>query len=704
SGGSTAGLAGWWKLDETSGALAADSSGNGNGGTLQSGATWAAGKLGNAVNLDGSNGHIQGATAGNAFPVGNSPRTATAWVKTASTGGIDRGVLHYGTDGGSGAVNYHLVVRGDGTVAVGNGFGFSLVQTAAKVDNNAWHHIAGVYDGPPSNGARVYIDGTLQASGSLFPPDTGTGSAWRIGRFLNGTTPFQGLLDDVRLYTRALSVAEIQSVLSESGGSVSTPSIAAGVTGLDFGIATVGATSDKAVTLSNTGAGSLIVSSLTAGGRFSVVSPATPLTIAAGAQSGTLTIASNDAARPSVAVTLAGTGVAAGSREAALTPGWDDFSVPYSSGRVTWTTAPAAAGQLTFQAAFELRGSVANRRFTASVHFFIPGATTQTDISQFGGTKLSGRETLSREGVTASLLGAWDFGPLTTDAQGNATAFFSYTVPDRAYFMQFIVRAGDCVANGGSACSADFRTGQKFGTNFETIGGSTPSTPAAILFSDAFSRASKDMCNLGASDQRLGGTTAKYYVPLWPNTTARAQGATLVSNWLVNGGTDYGGVTFAAGPGGCSGQGGEDVGQDLDISMEVMVPTSGGRITQAGPFFRSRSAAPGDGIIGGTSAGYWVQLWSTGEVKVKKLNPQEIVASSAAPAGFDASAVHQLRTLIQGGTLTVWLDGRQVTTVAAGATTGFNDGAAGISFGCEPNRGQIGGQKIRNLVVTVPAH
>jgi hypothetical protein len=42
---------------------------------------------------------------------------------------------------------------------------------------------------------------------------------------------------------------------------------------------------------------------------------------------------------------------------------------------------------------------------------------------------------------------------------------------------------------------------------------------------------------------------------------------------------------------------------------------------QAGPYFRSRAAAPGDGIVGGASRGYWVQLHSNGMVRIKRLNP-----------------------------------------------------------------------------------
>jgi hypothetical protein len=118
-------------------------------------------------------------------------------------------------------------------------------------------------------------------------------------------------------------------------------------------------------------------------------------------------------------------------------------------------------------------------------------------------------------------------------------------------------------------------------------------------------------------------------------------------------------------------------------------------------------------VIGGTSAGYWVQLHSTGEVTVKALNPGETVATTGWPtAAFDASVFHTLEVAFQGDALQVALDGRRltftqngnvVTTVsipASQAPGATNQGAAGVLFACENHRGQIGGQYARNLVVS----
>jgi hypothetical protein len=247
-----------------------------------------------------------------------------------------------------------------------------------------------------------------------------------------------------------------------------------------------------------------------------------------------------------------------------------------------------------------------------------------------------------------------------------------------------------------------------------TVGGGaavtpTPTPTPGVLFSDSFRRADAEPCSLDQVDNALGGSGAHYYLPIFPSAQGPI-GAKIRSNWLENNGLDFGGVQFAALPGSCNSLiRGEDLGQDFNITVELVVPGTSGRITQAGPYFRSRAAAAGDGTIGGEAAGYWVQLWSTGEVKVKRLSPQVFVASSAAPANFDSNAVHTLQVAVQGSGLQVALDGtllsldqggQMVATVSIPATAGSNAGTAGIAFGAETNRGQAGGQKARNLVVS----
>ncbi|MBV8820995.1 MAG: choice-of-anchor D domain-containing protein [Acidobacteriaceae bacterium] len=244
-------------------------------------------------------------------------------------------------------------------------------------------------------------------------------------------------------------------------------------------------------------------------------------------------------------------------------------------------------------------------------------------------------------------------------------------------------------------------------------GTNTAPPPANVILSDSFNRANAGACSLGQADLALGGSGTHYYLPIYSGTSGPV-GASIVSGTLQNTGLDFGGVQLTASAAACSNLSirGETLPQDLDISVDLLVPMTGSNVTQAGPYFRSRAAAAGDGIIGGSSAGYWVQLISTGEVRIVGLNPFATIASTGVPASFDSTVKHALKTAVQGSTLQVSLDGKllsfeqgtsSVTGLTLPATNGSNNGTVGISFGSSDNRGLAGGQRASNLVISAYA-
>jgi len=104
-------------------------------------------------------------------------------------------------------------------------------------------------------------------------------------------------------------------------------------------------------------------------------------------------------------------------------------------------------------------------------------------------------------------------------------------------------------------------------------------------------------------------------------------------------------------------------------------------------------------------------LTSTGEVRLRGLNPNAVIATTGIPTSFNAAVFHKLETVARGASLQIWLDGARltftqnggaVTTLELPATNGSNDGTAGIAFAYEDNRGKAGGQKARNLVIALP--
>lgn len=208
-----------------------------------------------------------------------------------------------------------------------------------------------------------------------------------------------------------------------------------------------------------------------------------------------------------------------------------------------------------------------------------------------------------------------------------------------------------------------------------------------------------------------------YYLPVtdW-DTIMESRRAGDISTPFRNGQKDLAGIQLARSDGNCplTSLEGADVGQDLRIAVDLLVPVDAGHPTLAGPYFRSRRAAAGDGLIGGSSAGYWVQLFSSGMVMVRRLNPWAVVAFSQPNPAFDSTVFHHLEMEARGPNLTVWLDGQAVGFDQGGVTLervsipgtwdgppriGFNEGTAGVSFGAADfqDRGKAGGQRAKNL-------
>jgi hypothetical protein len=206
----------YWQFDEGTGTTAQDASGNGHTGTFQGGVTWAAGRFGSAVHINGTDGVV---VVPNAASL--SPRNAisiTAWFNADSWAGGNRRILEKGDNDDqyrlteeSNVLKFQLVGLSNDTL------------TTALPSTGVWHHIAATYDGAMM---KIYIDGILaaqQASSGLIATTT---SNLHIGSKTPGGTAgnhFLGLIDDVRVYDVALSadyIQYLQSWVDQDVGSV----------------------------------------------------------------------------------------------------------------------------------------------------------------------------------------------------------------------------------------------------------------------------------------------------------------------------------------------------------------------------------------------------------------------------------------------------------------------------------------------------
>jgi hypothetical protein len=200
------GLVAYWKFDEGSGTTVSDSSGNGNTGTLVNGPLWAAGKVGNALYFDGIDDNITVADS-NSLDLSSS-FTLSAWVNPVSTFTDFRSIF---------AKNYTYYLYASVAGYCGNGSplggfeGVGAVCQPSPLPINTWTHLAVTYSGSTltfyRNGVAV---ATSNASGALSPT-TGT---LQIGASQFGEY-FQGFIDEVRIYNRALSNTEIQAIYQQ---------------------------------------------------------------------------------------------------------------------------------------------------------------------------------------------------------------------------------------------------------------------------------------------------------------------------------------------------------------------------------------------------------------------------------------------------------------------------------------------------------
>ena len=200
------GLVAHWRFD----ANGDDSSGFGNAAVPQPGATYsaAAQEGSHCLALDGVNGHAEVADASSLQLVTLS---ITAWVYFDEPIVNEwRAVVEHARD----SDNWYGIYARNGLFQ----FRWGLVQTLnfkSTYQPGKWHHVAGVYDANVGT-ARVFLDGNLDEQfPNAMPPSKAAGKTL-IGSAANGDEHIKGFIDDLRIYSRALSDAEVAAIANGS--------------------------------------------------------------------------------------------------------------------------------------------------------------------------------------------------------------------------------------------------------------------------------------------------------------------------------------------------------------------------------------------------------------------------------------------------------------------------------------------------------
>lgn len=187
-----------WQLDERSGGVAADASGNGRTGTLENGPTWTLGLLGNALQFDGSNDVVT--IADHPSLDGFAAFTLSAWVypyayRASDIAGISDA--------------YQLRLQSDGRVLFSARPMVPSAFSLSTLPLNQWTHLALRYDGTR---LRLYVNGVVDSSVNAAGTVASTATPLRIG---GGSSTWSGRIDDVRVLSRAMSDGEIGQLARE---------------------------------------------------------------------------------------------------------------------------------------------------------------------------------------------------------------------------------------------------------------------------------------------------------------------------------------------------------------------------------------------------------------------------------------------------------------------------------------------------------
>lgn len=198
----------YWPMDEGSGTTVNDRSGTGNNGTIVGGATWVDGKSGKALSFDGTNTYVD---CGNneslsideaitietwfyprAYVTGYAKYPFSKWTTTSDGNYV---MYFFGNSAGTNYKKVQFYGKAGGTW-----HGISPAYEISAL--NTWYHIVCTYSS--TDGGKLYVNGILYASTPAFGTLTVNNANLKIGG-----ADFNGMLDEVSIYSRVLSQEEI---------------------------------------------------------------------------------------------------------------------------------------------------------------------------------------------------------------------------------------------------------------------------------------------------------------------------------------------------------------------------------------------------------------------------------------------------------------------------------------------------------------
>ena len=216
-------LRGYWKLDDGSGTNATDASGNGNTLAMTGSPSWVAGQIGpSSLDFSGTGQYLSVADpSSGVLDIGDSTDfSITGWFnrdtfandhtivakRNSSATNTDTGYIVW-IDAAADKLNFTV---GDGGGTAGDQYTLASTSTFTAT---GWHQFTAVWD--DSLGMQLYIDGKLDNSTTSSTSSIGSlanAVAFRIGAESDAGNPFDGKIDDVRVYGYALSTDQVKKL------------------------------------------------------------------------------------------------------------------------------------------------------------------------------------------------------------------------------------------------------------------------------------------------------------------------------------------------------------------------------------------------------------------------------------------------------------------------------------------------------------
>jgi hypothetical protein len=198
------GLVGCWLMNEGSGTVVQDLSGKGNMGTITN-TLWVPGKFGPCLNFDGSGDYVSASRLGAIAPA--SDYSVCFWTKFNTVGGSSRFVIDQVRNSGD---RFAVFTNDSGTSPKiifehYNGSSYNPVRGRTILTTGSWYYFCLVNNGADQAQKKIYLNGIDNTEATTTDLSPGSdASSFHIGSLI-----FNGLIDNVGIYSRALSASEI---------------------------------------------------------------------------------------------------------------------------------------------------------------------------------------------------------------------------------------------------------------------------------------------------------------------------------------------------------------------------------------------------------------------------------------------------------------------------------------------------------------